>query len=261
MRPLFFLFAVLCSGWLDAAPYLVTFRGAIDEVEATASESFTIGERVRGAFVYDPDAPVAIKHVLQFTPVDVIGAPHGEEAGGGSGFVFDGSTLISQVFRGGAVMIETEGGLHTVDQAIDLFWLGSGGGGDVRFVSAPRIGVTLGNSGSLLNVMVGEEAVASSFEVLRGPPVVGFRLTLGHAPAEIVDDGTGLPEATLRSLADPENFPGLVGGQLLFAPIPLSFSEPHLGASFAIDEFEVIAVPEPAAAMLVVLWLLAPWRR
>lgn len=235
-----------CLGF--AGPYLVEFEGTIIEIADGAPDTFWIGERVVGAFVYDPAAPTAfsVHHSFQLV--------HGNAGDGWPDqySVFPGAErvdFLAQVWRGGNLTIATEGGFAAYDDSLDILWMGRSTGSSIQF--APSF-FHAGNSGHWMNQILGDTHVPLTLITESGPQATALQISFGDAVPEFVFDDEGVPEATLSSLGDPAQLRPTKGG-FSFGEPAVSLATDATDVTFAIDRFSILAVPEPAASVSLLL--------
>ncbi len=165
-----------------AGPYLVQFLGTVTEIDEVAPDSFWIGEKVAGAFVYDPDVLPVLTSVTTFQVVDTSTPRAGDPPTGWptnySDFPTNDSTnTLSHVFPASGLMLETEGDFAAIDQSSDIVWLGSYS--DISTTTATFGGdgssfFQLANLGRLANLLLDDEVVESSLQTLSGRMALRF---------------------------------------------------------------------------------------
>lgn len=192
-----------------AGPYLVQFEGAITEVADEAPDTFWIGERVAGAFVYDPDAPIAYGITTWFQLVDtspLVNAgniPSWLDTYSG----FPGNErrfFFTQVWRGGDLAVASEGGFYAHDDALDFLWIGTTPSSEgIIYASSGNHVFHVGNSGHWMNRVLGEPRIPSTLTTTSGPQATALQIDFAEASPELVFDDQGLLKATLTQPREP----------------------------------------------------------
>lgn len=269
-----------------AAPVLVEFVGEISGVADDAPDQFSIGELVRGAFVYDPNTTERLAIKYTFTQIDSGGGnpPAGWPSQYEAFPADDDGTLYHQLFLTGAFGIESQSGFAAVDLLSEFSWV-SGGGSSV--VTSRNSGAfRLGTRGLFSNQFRTDESrtdtqseLVSSVRLLipeyvgqlTPSPVSGSTLvTLHGSVASAMTLNLVAPEVDpnqvdadglypLSAIAPADAFPGITSGSIAFGPVSSPYDNPSgsRGVSFVVTDSRVTAVPETTTRLLACLVVLA----
>ncbi|MEO1498497.1 MAG: hypothetical protein AAFV43_15240 [Planctomycetota bacterium] len=224
------------SAAVEAAPVLVQFVGEISHVGSEAPSSFYIGERVVGAFVYNPDAPYYLR----------VASPRNN-----SGF-FDFQCGWTSCSRGstppsGALNVATASGFVAVDETTEFSW---------KYVNASWWNPE-GAAANTLELGAHEEAAGLTYTptlvTLSGPSATA--MVIYFEPPTIdesqIDDRGFAP---LAALAPVEPFIGLRSGAIGFDASGSAFNGfGGRSVGFDVTSFQVTQIPEPTAACLALV--------